>query len=50
MTTAQQILGEIERGLQKKHNSEQQICELIKKANPELFRYLNKTGGKNGRT
>lgn len=33
---AQEILEEVEREMKRKYDPEQQICELIKKAHPEL--------------
>ena len=42
---AQQIIDEVTEEEKKKYDSEQQVCELIKKANPSLVEYLSKFRG-----
>ena len=39
---AQKLIEDVEREMEKKYNSEQQLCELILKKHPDLKKYLPK--------
>ena len=39
---AQQLIDEVTEEQKKKYDLDTQICELIKKANPSLIKYLSK--------